>query len=282
MFGLENSANNFGASAGLLANTLANRPIQAALGTLFVGTNNLIVYRYNGVAWDTIGGGGGVFGGAINGLQTIGSNVGLGGSLTQNTDINCFNYDFKFEIFNSFAIGNGTEPTIIWNSSTETIITSFGGNNIGLNLDFNNEVYSLNVNAKGFKYYFASDEYFVGEDYYNGDGFGLLIQGFNRFILGDYGAKSAVTFLEIENSQQFIRTQNQNVEIGLKLDFANDTYSLGDFGAFGNGLYLQLDDASSELRLYGALLSGTASGFSGNHLSIYINGTHYKIKLENP
>lgn len=244
MFGIENSANNFGRSAGLLSNTASNLPIRAALGTLFIASDTLVIYRWNGTAWDTIGGGGGAFNGAENGLSVNFFNkVVLGGTLTQNTDINCLNYGFKFEVFNSFAIGDGIEPTMIFNSSTETIITSVGGNNKGLYLDFLN----------------------------------------NQYNFGDFTNTNSGTTIVINDLTQIIQTQHTGSNRGLKLDFGGLQYWLGDYDGITNGYWLQIDDTSGELKFNGAnLISATSSGNSGQHLVIVLNGSTYKIKLENP
>jgi hypothetical protein len=104
MVGVQNQANNFGYSAGILANTFANRPTAAALGTLFVSTDTLLLYRWTGSAWTQIGGGGG--GGVTtlsNGLTLTGSNGTLGGSLTNDTTIS--SSTFAFKILSTNAIG---------------------------------------------------------------------------------------------------------------------------------------------------------------------------------
>jgi len=99
-FGINNSANNFGRSAGLQANTLANRPTQAAEGTIFIDVDTLIMYRYNALIelpdWQIIGGGGSAFTGAQNGLNTDYGPVELGGELTKNTTIDISDYSLNF------------------------------------------------------------------------------------------------------------------------------------------------------------------------------------------
>jgi hypothetical protein len=99
-FGIGNSANNFGRSAGLLANTLANRPTQAAEGTIFIDVDTLIMYRYNSFVefpdWQIIGGGGSAFTGANNGLNIDYGPVELGGELTKSTTIDISDYNFNF------------------------------------------------------------------------------------------------------------------------------------------------------------------------------------------
>ena len=327
MFGLENSANNFGASAGLLANTLANRPTQAALGTLFIGTNNLILYRYNGSTWDIISGGG--IAGATNGLQVIGTDIGLGGGLTQNTDINCFNYNFKFEVFNSFAIGDGTEPTLILNSSAQTFITSFNGNEVGLQFDFSVNRYffgdfdfvfngtSLTIDDSnqviktygqsteiGLKLDFNNGVYLFGDMNFIVNGTSFVIDDGNQiiktvganndvglkldfpnaqYLLGDFNNNNNGTHLFITDLAEIILSVNRNNYRGLKLDFGNLQYWLGDYSSTTNGYWLLMDDGNGQLVFNGAnLISGTASGNSGQHLVIVLNGNPYKIKLENP
>ena len=137
MFGLENSANNFGASAGLLANTLANRPVQAALGTLFIGTDNLLIYRYNGSSWILIGGGGVAFGGATNGCSLYGQAVGLGGILNTNTTVDLQNtVSFTFDNITVFTIGNYTQPTFIVSGGANQIYTYYNLQQKGILLDY--------------------------------------------------------------------------------------------------------------------------------------------------
>lgn len=96
MLGVQNNANNFGYSSGLLANTIANRPTRAALGTLFVSTDTLLLYRWNGTGWDIISGSGSGITGAFNGLQQQGSNIGLGGSMEEATQIDTSNFPIEF------------------------------------------------------------------------------------------------------------------------------------------------------------------------------------------
>jgi hypothetical protein len=168
MFGLENSANNFGASAGLLANTLANRPVQAALGTLFVGTNNLILYRYNGSTWDIISGGG--IAGATNGLQVIGTNIGLGGTLTQSTNINCNFNQLLFQQYTNFEIGNATEIQLSLSNLSGLLTTLYLGQPKGIYFDYSIADYFFGDRGNFSGYQIYSNEV---RTYLNGNGFGL-------------------------------------------------------------------------------------------------------------
>ena len=107
MFGLENSANNFGRSAGLLANTTALRPIEAAEGTIFVDVQTLLIYRYDAIitnSWQQINGNGGTITGAFNGCQEQANQIGLGGNTSQATTIDVSDFELEFvDTLNSTA-----------------------------------------------------------------------------------------------------------------------------------------------------------------------------------
>ena len=99
MFGLENSANNFGRSAGLLANTTALRPVEAAEGTIYVDVQTLLIYRYDAITtntWQQINGSGGTITGAFNGCQEQANEIGLGGTLTEATQIETTDFTIEF------------------------------------------------------------------------------------------------------------------------------------------------------------------------------------------
>jgi hypothetical protein len=320
MFGIENSANNFGRSAGLLSNTIANLPIRAALGTLYITSDTLEILRWDGSGWVLIGGGGSVFGGATNGLQNIGTLVGLGGTLTTNTQIICDNFLIKFDNYSQFAIGNNTEPSMLFDTSNQKISTSFNGTIKGLELNFANNQYFLGnqellINGAsgvldfnfggiglqmtnfgricnlgdvvgGFNATLLSVDDINEEIITNNQGFanGIEIDFVNNvYNFGDFGNVTNGTYIQIENAQQEIKTWHTGINRGLLLDFANLKYILGDCGLIGNGYAVTLDDGVGELRFDGAnLQSNSAGGNSGEHLVIWVNGTNYKIKLENP
>jgi hypothetical protein len=286
MFGLENSANNFGASAGLLANTLANRPVQAALGTIFYGTDNLFIYRYNGTNWVTYTTGAGISG-ATNGLQVIGANVGLGGTLTQNTDISGIgSFSFKFQNYSSFAIGNSTEPSMIFDTAAETIITYNNGIANGLNFDYGSNVYTFGdfTGTANATHFIIDDSSELINTFSQGFSIGLSLDFANQvYNFGDFSNVLNGTYIMVDNSAQEIKTWHTGSNRGLLLDFANLIYTLGDYNGSTNQYYITIDDGLGELRFNGAnLQSNSASGSSGEHLVIWLNGSNYKIKLENP
>lgn len=319
MFGLENSANNFGASAGLLANTLANRPVQAALGTLFVGTNNLILYRYNGSTWDIIGGGG--ISSATNGLNVNASQVRLGGALITNTQIETSNFSLDFYASStSTAQFKVTNAAPISELAYFTSISTFndGGVYIGNN-ELRGTIQSksfatqtpteLRINYDGGSIQLGNGNFGMMLDdatpmiqtMYSGVPYGLVMNfdtnyftlgnadeglqiylGNKEYLLGDVGGVNNGTKFLIDDADRIIQTYGGN-EQGLYLDFSNRQFKLGDYMNNQNGYWLMIDDVNEELIFNGTNLeSSTAGGNSGQHLVIVLNGNPYKIKLENP
>lgn len=70
---------------------------------------------------------------------------------------------------------------------------------------------------------------------------------------------------------------------GLNCDFAQKRAQLGDFGA--GDINLTVDSLNQFVNFtgpVGVIISNTSSGSSGQHLCISVNGTAYKIRLENP
>lgn len=190
MFGIENSANNFGRSAGLLANTFAQRPTTAALGTIFIASDTLIMYRWSGTVWQTIGGGGGVFGGATNGLSIYGAAVGLGGILIANTTVDCASsYTFTFDNITLFTIGNYTQPTFIVNSGADQIYTYHNFQQKGIFLNYVLGSYILGHTGAG-NYIDVYDGINEIRTYLVGNGWGLNVTtGYTK--IGDWAGSGS-------------------------------------------------------------------------------------------
>lgn len=105
----------------------------------------------------------------------------------------------------------------------------------------------------------------------------------NIYMVGQINGNNA-THLYINDTSQLLYTgNNSTISNGLYCDFANHVYQFGR-ATGGNTTYITITDAATyPLQIDGTnVLSGTSGGFSGQHLKININGTDYKIKLENP
>ena len=143
----------------------------------------------------------------------------------------------------------------------------------------------------------------------------------STFVPFNNAGTFADSFLVNETTASVLKTVYSASDIGLKLDFANNQYYLGDFDVIGNGCYFVADNDNSFSQIYsqgynnlladgpstsigdmsstgngtqfgvfdGAqtligsanLKSGTAGGASGQYLKILIGGIQYKIALLN-
>jgi hypothetical protein len=137
--------------------------------------------------------------------------------------------------------GNNNNLTF---SDLNVFKTTFGSNDIGLRLDFANGIYYLGSENPSFG---------VKVNY------GL---GTNRVFLGDEAVDFNGTGFELNDILQFIQTANQGNVIGLTLDFANDSYTLGDPLSFTGAKYFTIDNAN------GIIATGDNVGVNGFKLDL--------------
>jgi hypothetical protein len=109
----------------------------------------------------------------------------------------------------------------------------YGGNDIGLKLDF------------------ANNEFYLGVDPSAGDAWGIYT---SRLItrLGDWGGGNYGTELNIDDDLQIINTRYGGNDIGLNLDFSSSKYELGQLTG-GNQTKLTINDATQTIALTGSL-----------------------------
>lgn len=208
---------------------------------------------------------------------------------------------------------NGT--TFVVNDNSQTIYTLRGGTNNGIVFDFNLKTYQfgdmgvstsifIDSNNEYISFNISSIQLGIIDNINSFVQFGnneciLLLDFANRTsILGDYGNFGIGLYLQVDNNNNFIGAYNSNGNYGLALEYANNIFSLGDRSGLVNNTYIAVDDSASSintncvdfffdisntLNFNGASLqSNTASGNSGEHLVIYLNGVQYKIQLLNP
>lgn len=102
--------------------------------------------------------------------------------------------------------------------------------------------------------------------------------------LGDYAYNYlSGLFFEIDGNNGIIKTAINNNDIGLKLDFANTTYQLGQITG-NNATTLKIDDAAAfPVQVSGTNVTQNTSGVaSGKFLKIKVDGVDYVIELKNP
>ena len=146
-----------------------------------------------------------------------------------------------------------------------------------------------NGDGKGIILDFLNDRYSLGDPDIVNFGSYITVDNLNS-VINLNGGDGFNTRVYIDDTNRFIKTTYTGNDIGLQLDFNNLAYSFGDFNVVNNGTRLIIDDNSLKITFDtnylnfngGSLQSNTASGNSGEHLVITLNGTQYKIQLLNP
>ena len=95
--------------------------------------------------------------------------------------------------------------------------------------------------------------------------------------------KGAGTGISIDRNLQTIVTESNGINQGLKIDAVSGLTIIGDIDQSHNGYNIEIDDGAQEMRLNGTgIITASASGASGLHLKLKINGVPYVIELQNP
>jgi hypothetical protein len=169
---------------------------------------------------------------------------------------------------------------------------SYNGNEIGLKLDFANDLYSFadfNSVSSGTSFYIdvASSLMYTK---HSGQQEGLFFDFVNDFFqIGDFAGTNNGTHITIHDDNRQIYTAFDGTDLGYKLDFATNVYSFGDFNFYNNNTSIIIDDNSSKitfttnaLNFVGASLTDGATVIPVNkNLLVTINGTQYHIPLYN-
>jgi len=236
MFEVDFHILNQKATPAIYADTLANRPTFGFAGRIFINTASPYgVYRDTGSAWVQVAGiGGGPGSTGVNGLNGT-TNIGLGGTLANNTTINGnFNLDFFHK---SFTVNAQNSTT--FNVST---YTNNGNSNVLKQLDANSSLYSE-----------LFLEPFIIYSKYNSLNYGLSLNDTTgKFALGDYNNdRKYNSFVVNDDTNEFYLTTSFNqANTDQDLFFASNSSSsirfvkIGDFNAYQNNISLVVDDAN--------------------------------------
>lgn len=186
-------------------------------------------------------------------------------SFVVNDDASTFYFTTSFN-----QVNNNQDLFYASNASSGTRFVKIG--------DFNNY-------AHGFSFIVDDANYAIYTTT-NNDTNGLYIgNGFSNFG----SLTSTYLYLGINTSANEIATYNTALTSdGLSLDFGSNNFRLGKFNS--GTTWLEINDTSQIMTLNTenitftgtALQSNTSSGNSGEHLVITLNGTQYKIALQNP
>lgn len=236
------SVTNQLATPSIHAAALANRPTAGQPGRLFVDTDNPStgIYRDTGTVWENITGGAGA-----GNLQTV-TDAG------NTTDNNILLTYADNTLANALVFYNdqlAQEEYLIEKRSTgittndSLAIQSRGNispstNPVGFLIDGANDViktfYGTAYTEQGLKLDFFNTEFNLG---FNGQYFVSSVQNSSCHI-GDFYNNLDNVVLTIQQAGQTIKSTYQGNEIGLKLDFVNWNYYLGDFNGVQNSAYI--------------------------------------------
>jgi len=281
----------------------ANRTITSTtFGLLINGTNNTSRFNDNGAS--------------IFNLNTYGFTVETASGVEKLslTDFsvspsvtNFLNLDIANDIYKigDFAVtGNGN--TLIIDNFTDLIYLQNKGITNGLYFDFSNKAYKFGRLNSGSEQSIEVDEvnsFTFAKD--NG-----IVNGFNL----DFSAKvfqfgfldnstTADIYLNVNGNSETIMAVYNGNDNGLNINFnvGSRLFQFGDYQGNFNSTKISLDDNATSILLSSSQVAGsttiegnslvftganlesaTASGNSGQHLVITLNGVVYHIKLENP
>lgn len=255
-----------------------------AIGTIALDGSTQSIFRNELVlgenAWVSYSGGGGAQN--LQSVLDIG-NTGLDISIILNQGGNNNSTTYQNNGINFYSGINDIAFQLFGDFNDNYIYTNFDGTTKGLLFDpITNGFYGVGYNfspidksAKG-----------LAIDSTNGN-YPIIAIGDNDFTISP--GHNTVFYIDDVNRQIFTSGGNNN--LGLFINYPDQSYWLGDFDAVAGNTYIKIDDGNNNIVLnYEGFLnltgpnitSATSGGSSGDHLIIYCNGTQYKIALLNP
>lgn len=171
------------------------------------------------------------------------------------------------------GFSNGSNGfSLEFNVESEIIATTYNGSNLGLNLNFPENIGGIGKGSS------LSNTFLKGIWVTN-------LNGTNpNILIGDFdsGYPGNLTQLVVDDSNSTIITRSQYEDAGINLDFSNKLYGFGQITA-GNGTSLKIDDVNQKIILSPNLETTSAgSGPAGKRLKISIGANSYLIDLLNP
>ncbi len=107
--------------------------------------------------------------------------------------------------------------------------------------------------------------------------YGLSLQLFNNgnISIGDYSNQFNGTWIGMNDFTELIGTYSNNLAKGLKIDFPNKSYSLGDFNSIDNGSRIVIDDANENIKIN----ANVNINLTSDNTSILIDGNTNKTVI---
>jgi hypothetical protein len=286
----------------------ASAPVATGVpvGTLWFDYVNGVIYQSDGTTWQGLGGSGGA--------QDLQQTCNVGNTVTQTNDILTLGPNIITGTFGLNVNDIAVNTQLFLTSTIINISDLSNAMQIGANyLQFTQAGNTSAINCPSA---------YILETLFSTNAFGLKIDANNgNCFLGDHANQIKGDFLEIDNTNEWIKTKMSNNEFGLFVDRTVGTW-IGDFNGIGNNTYIEIDDVTQSIdggnslgarfelgggrvkigdtqtvvngSIFGIddgaqqliastnLLTGTASGASGQHLKIRVGSTNYVIDLKNP
>jgi hypothetical protein len=212
------------------------------------------------------------------------------------TGLSC---DFNIRQFLFGSYGSGSLTYLSIEDTQQRIYTNYNGSIRGFFLDFFNNEYFYGDYANATYFKFSANN--VLQTFFATTPNGLELLN-NQFIytLGDYSGLANAISLQIDSQNPKVSTFFFGSENLFKVEGSPTKLAalLGDYNNVVNGTHLKITDNVKLIQLLtntgtiefnsdlldfnGNILTGSSSGFSGDHLQVTINGTQYVIRLENP
>ena len=213
--------------------------------------------------------------GSNNGFKANGSIIGtVNGGLDRGLKLDFAN--------NYFILENNNSGQGIFSSVFQTSVGDWNDsyNGTKLFIDDANQIIKTNTGIdRGLKLDFANNEAYFN----NNNNIGLFSLGWGLY-LGDWGGYQNATTLQILDDTRVIKTNDGGSDKGLKLDFATNVYSFGDYNNTNVGIALIVDDNNAIIRtLNGGGNQGLYLDFANNNYSLGAasNGSTAGLYLNN-
>jgi len=237
---INNSIANIDGTPGAASGVFSNRPSAAnvANGTLYFATDTAVIYQAVAGSWvNYAGGGGGGSSTGVNGLNGT-TNIALGGTLNDDTNIDADNFSFDFQNLKSSLFKTTLGNSIFLQDGIAGIRTEIDFEQKGV-LVFGDRVLlgdyidgSLNFNVE-----VDTGTIFTNYSSQGTNGF-ILDFVLNQYKLGDYQNQVGGSALLIDATNGNIITFYNDTQIGIKLDFANNAYTFGSVLAAGSNFVI--------------------------------------------
>lgn len=309
---INNGVQNINGTPGAISGVFSERPsaIDIAPGTLYFSTDTAAIYQVVAGSWILYtGGGGGGTSTGINGLNGT-TDIGLGGTLINDTNINGSgnSYSLTFDNVKSFVVNSDlfnvnsvSNPNVFFNISTTftELKCLAGGFNIANNVTFIGDWDGYN---NGTKIAIDADTQHI-LTLFGGSAFGLYITTDDTFV-GDYGGVYKATQLIVQQSQYIIKTSLFNetginyTRYGFYIDYnAGNPYTvIGDYGNDNSGTRMYITEDKTITTALGVIQKGVICQFNidkyslgdfnsdTNGLTFVVNNNQFEIytgKTEN-